>query len=216
MKIGPVTARGDGSFSRPSSPSRPIAVGYQRDLRATGGGQHINWFSHHITSHDITGHLDRSSDLATGTAPPAKPSSSAPRTWDGRQEVFRANADGAGAFSVAMALRRPTCFGPPGKCLIPARATASAGRLAARPVRVVDLPISQVPAEPGRMLTFHFLRSAAGAIKAQSPTQADDQRAATSSSISSARRGPSSRRATASRSRLPTTSAILLRCVCSS
>ncbi|MBK8541832.1 MAG: hypothetical protein IPL60_17810 [Ardenticatenia bacterium] len=58
----------------------------------------------------------------------------------------------------------------------PSSSNVSVGRLAVLPrVRVgVDLPISQGLAEPGRMLTV-TLRSAAGAIKAQSPTQADDQ-----------------------------------------
>ncbi|MBK6563596.1 hypothetical protein [Candidatus Amarobacter glycogenicus] len=71
VKIGPVTAGGDGSFLMSLQPlGRPIAVGDNVDLRATGGGQHINWFSHHINQvKDITVTLDRSSDLATGTAP---------------------------------------------------------------------------------------------------------------------------------------------------
>ena len=46
VKIGPVTAGGDGSFLMSLQPlGRPIAVGDNVDLRATGGGQHINWLS---------------------------------------------------------------------------------------------------------------------------------------------------------------------------
>ena len=178
VKIGPVTAGGDGSFLMSLQPlGRPIAVGDNVDLRATGGGQHINWFSHHINQvKDITVTLDRSSDLATGTAPAGEAVILSAEDMDGRQELFRATADGAGAFSVAMAPRVDLGSGWRVRAAYPSSSNVSVGRLAVLPrVRVgVDLPISQGLAEPGRMLTV-TLRSAAGAIKAQSPTQADDQ-----------------------------------------
>ncbi|MBK7782292.1 MAG: hypothetical protein IPJ58_16265 [Ardenticatenia bacterium] len=186
------------------------------DLRATEAASIIPWFSHHINQvKDITVTLDRSSDLATGTAPAGEAVILSAEDMDGRQELFRATADGAGAFSVAMAPRVDLGSGWRVRAAYPSSSNVSVGRLAVLPrVRVgVDLPISQGLAEPGRMLTV-TLRSAAGAIKARAPPR-PMTRAATGS-ISSARRGPSLRPATAWRSRLPTTSAIPCCCACPS
>ena len=130
---------------------RPIAVGDNVDLRATGGGQHINWFSHHINQvKDITVTLDRSSDLATGTAPAGEAVILSAEDMDGRQELFRATADGAGAFSVAMAPRVNLGSGWRVRAAYPSSSNVSVGRLAVLPrVRVgVDLPISQGLAGP--------------------------------------------------------------------
>ncbi len=178
QKIGPVTAGGDGGFVLPlQALGRPIAVGDDVDLSASGDAGNTTWSAIYLNQvKDITVVLDRSSDRATGTAPAGGAVILSAEDMDGRQELFRATADGAGAFSVDMGPRVDLGSGWRVRAAYPSSSNVSVGRLAVLPrVRVgVDLPISQGLAEPGRVLTV-TLRSAAGAIKAQSPTQADDQ-----------------------------------------
>lgn len=178
VSLGPVTAGGDGSFVLPlQALGRPIAVGDDVDLLAEGSNPDLVWSAVYINPvKDITLTLDRSADRVTGVAPAGEAVTVTATDMDGRQEVFAAVADGAGAFSVTMAPRVSLGSGWRVRAAYPGSSNVSIGRLAVLPrVRVgVDLPISQGLAEPGRAMTV-TLRSAEGAVKAMSPAQADDQ-----------------------------------------
>lgn len=178
VSLGPVTAGGDGGFVLPlQALGRPIAVGDNVDLQAAGGSPALAWSALYLNPvKDISLTLDRSADRVTGMAPAGEAVTVTATDMDGHQETFATVADGAGAFTVAMAPRVSLGSGWRVRAAYPSSSNASVGRLAVLPrLRVgVDLPISQGLAEPGRMMTV-TLRSEAGAIKTQSPTRADDQ-----------------------------------------
>ncbi|MBK6563600.1 MAG: hypothetical protein IPG14_19020, partial [Dehalococcoidia bacterium] len=104
VKSGPSPPVATAASSCPSSPwagPSPWAATWTSEPREAATHQLV---LHHINQvKDITVTLDRSSDLATGTAPAGEAVILNAEDMDGRQELFRATADGAGAFSVAMA-----------------------------------------------------------------------------------------------------------------
>ncbi len=191
QKIGPVTAGGDGGFVLPlQALGRPIAVGDDVDLSASGDAGNTTWSAIYLNQvKDITVVLDRSSDRATGTAPAGGAVILSAEDMDGRQELFRATADGAGAPPIPARATSawaawPCCRGCAWASICPS-ARAWPNPAGSSPSPCAAPPAPSRPRAPPRLMT----------------------RAATSST-SSARREQSPRPATAWRSRLPTTSAI--------